>query len=138
MSILTSDADIAALLGRVKRIALVGASANPARAAHGVTAFLLEKGFAVVPVNPSLEGQELQGQRVVASIADAGSVDMIDVFRNADAVPGIVDEAIAAGVSALWLQKGVVHEEAAARASAAGIDVVMDRCPKIEMRRLGL
>lgn len=138
MSMLTTDKEIAALLGRVKRIALVGASANPARPAHGVTAFLLEKGFTVVPVNPALEGQELLGQRVVASIASAGSVDMVDVFRNADAVPGIVEEAIAAGVPAIWLQLGVIHEEAAKRAAEAGIDVVMDRCPKIEMRRLGL
>lgn len=138
MSMLTTDKEIAALLGRVKRIALVGASANPARPAHGVMAFLLEKGFTVVPVNPALEGQELLGQRVVASIASAGSVDMVDVFRNADAVPGIVEEAIAAGVPAIWLQLGVIHEEAAKRAAEAGIDVVMDRCPKIEMRRLGL
>lgn len=138
MSILTSDADIAALLGRVKRIALVGASANPARAAHGVMAFLLEKGFDVVPVNPGLVGQDLLGQPVVASIAEAGKLDMIDVFRSVEAVPGIVDEAIAAGVPAIWLQLGVVHGAAAAQAVEAGIDVVMDRCPKVEMRRLGL
>lgn len=138
MSMLTGDAEIAGLLRRVKRIALVGASANPARASYGVMAFLLERGFAVVPVNPGLAGQDLLGQRVVASIAEAGAVDMIDVFRSSDAVPGIVEEAIAAGAGAVWLQLGVVHEAAAARAVAAGLDVVMDRCPKIEMRRLGL
>lgn len=138
MSLLTTGAEIASLLGRVKRIALVGASDNPARPAHGVMVYLLQKGFAVVPVNPGLVGQDLLGQRVVASITDAGSVDMVDVFRNADAVPGIVEEAIAAAVPALWLQLGVVHDAAAAQAAAAGIDVVMDRCPKIEMRRLKL
>ncbi len=138
MSLITTDAEIAGLLGRVKRIALVGASANPARAAHGVMTFLLKHGYDVVPVNPALAGQSLLGQQVVASIADAGAVDMVDVFRNADAVPGIVDECIAVGAPALWLQLGVVHEAAAARAVAAGMDVVMDRCPKQEIARLRL
>jgi hypothetical protein len=138
MSLLTTDAEIAGLLARVKRIALVGASANPARAAHGVMNFLLKRGYDVVPVNPTLAGETLLGQQVVASIAEAGAIDMVDVFRNADAVPGIVDEALAAGVKALWLQLGVVHEDAAARAAAGGMDVVMDRCPKQEIARLGL
>lgn len=138
MSHLTSDQHIAALLRRVKRIALVGASANPARPAHEVMGFLLKRGFDVVPVNPGLAGQELLGQRVVASIAQAGDVDMVDVFRSADAVPGLVDETIAAGIGAIWLQIGVVHEEAAARAALAGLDVVMDRCPKQELQRLNL
>lgn len=138
MSLLTSDAEITGLLARVKRIALVGASSNPARASHGVMRFLLKHGYDVVPVNPALAGQDLLGQTVVASIADAGPVDMIDVFRDAAAVPAIVDEALATGAPALWLQLGVVHEEAAARAAAAGLDVVMDRCPKQEIARLGL
>jgi predicted CoA-binding protein len=139
MSLLTSDADIAALLGRAKRIALIGASDNPARAAHGVMQFLLARGAEVAPVNPGLAGQDLLGQRVVASLAEIeGPIDMVDVFRRADAVPAIVDEAIAAGAHAIWLQLGVVHDVAAARAVAAGLDLVMDRCPKIEVGRLGL
>jgi hypothetical protein len=138
MSLLTSDAEIASLLARVKRIALVGASSNPARASYEVMRFLLKRGYDVVPVNPALAGQVLLGQTVVASIADAGAVDMVDVFRNADAVPAIVDEALAASAPALWLQLGVVHEEAAARAAAASMDVVMDRCPKQEIARLKL
>ncbi len=135
MTLLTTNAEVAALLRSVKRIALVGASANPARASHEVMAFLLAKGFDVVPVNPGLVGQDLLGQRVMKSIAEAGMVDMVDVFRSIDAVPAIVDETIAAGVGALWMQLGVVHEAAAARAVAAGLTVVMDRCPKIELCR---
>jgi len=139
MSMIADDAGIAALLGRVRRIALVGASANPARASHGVMKFLLARGHEVVPVNPGLAGQDLLGHRVAASLGEIeGRVDMVDVFRQSDAVPGIVEEAIAMGAGALWLQLGVVHEEAAARAVAAGLDVVMDRCPAIEVRRLGL
>lgn len=138
MSLLATDTEIAGLLRRVKRIALVGASANPSRPSHGVMAFLLQHGFEVVPVNPGLAGQSLLGQTVVATLADAGPVDMADIFRSADAVPALVEEAIASGVPALWLQLGVIHHEAAARATAAGLDVVMDKCPKIEMRRLGM
>ena len=139
MSLLSTDAGIAALLGRVTRIALVGASDNPARAAHGVMRFLLARGYEVVPVNPMLAGQDLLGQRVLAALADIeGRIDMVDVFRRADAVPEIVEEAIAVGAGAIWMQLGVVHDAAAARAVTAGLDVVMDRCPKIEMARLGL
>jgi predicted CoA-binding protein len=138
VSLLTQDADIAALLGRARRIALVGASDNPSRAAHGVMKFLLARGHQVVPVNPALAGQTLLGQPVVASLAEAGPIDLVDVFRRADAVPAIVEEAISAGAKALWLQLGVVHEAATARAVAAGLDVVVDRCPKIEAARLGL
>lgn len=139
MSLLTADAAIAALLMRARRIALVGASDKPDRAAHGVMRFLLARGHEVVPVNPALAGQTLLGQRVVASLAEVGGrIDMVDVFRRAEAVPEIVEAAIAAGAAAIWLQLGVVHEAAAARAVAAGLDVVMDRCPAIEVRRLGL
>ncbi|WP_439534150.1 CoA-binding protein [Polymorphobacter sp.] len=138
MSLLTSDEEIAGLLGRVKRIALVGASDNPGRAAHGVMKFLLARGYEVVPVNPTLAGQTLLGQPVLASLADAGPVDMVDVFRRSDALPAIVEEAIAAKAGALWTQLGVVNDEALARAVAAGLDVVVDRCPKIEVARLGL
>jgi predicted CoA-binding protein len=138
VSLLTQDEDIAALLGRARRIALIGASDNPARAAHGVMKFLLARGHQVFPVNPALAGQMLLGQRVVVSLAEAGRIDMVDVFRRAEAVPAIVEEAIAAGAQALWLQLGIRHEAATARALAAGLDVVVDRCPKIEAARLGL
>jgi predicted CoA-binding protein len=138
VSLLTQDEEIAALLGRARRIALIGASDNPARAAHGVMKFLLARGHQVVPVNPALAGQKLLGQPVVASLAEAGRIDMVDVFRRAEAVPAIVEEAIAAGAPALWLQLGIRHEAATARAVAAGLDVVVDRCPKIEAARLGL
>ena len=139
MSLLSADTEIAALLGRARRIALVGASDKPDRAAYGVMRFLLARGHEVVPVNPLLAGQDLLGQRVVASLDEVGGpIDMVDVFRRADAVPDIVEVAIAAGAGAIWLQLGVVHEAAAARAVAAGLDVVMDRCPAIETRRLGL
>jgi len=139
VSLLSADTEIAALLGRARRIALVGASDKPDRAAYGVMRFLLARGHEVVPVNPLLAGQDLLGQRVVASLDEVGGpIDMVDVFRRADAVPDIVEVAIAAGAGAIWLQLGVVHEAAAARAVAAGLDVVMDRCPAIESRRLGL
>jgi predicted CoA-binding protein len=139
VSLLTADAEIAALLMQARRIALLGASDKPDRAAYGVMRFLLARGHEVVPVNPALAGQALLGQRVVVSLAEVGGrIDMVDVFRRADAVPEIVEEAIAAGAAAIWLQLGVVHEAAAARAVAAGLDVVMDRCPVIEARRLGL
>lgn len=133
------DSTIAALLGRVRRIALVGASANPERPSHRVMKFLQAQGYRVTPVNPGLAGQRLLGEDVVARLADvAGTVDMVDIFRAAEAVPGIVDEAIAIGAGAVWMQLAIRHEEAAATAHAAGLAVVMDRCPAIEIPRLGL
>jgi hypothetical protein len=134
--LLARDDEIDALLTRTRRIALVGASANPARASYAVMGFLLTRGFDVVPVNPALAGETLLGKTVAATIAEVGPVDMVDVFRKAEAVPEIVEAAIAAKVPALWLQLGVIHDAAAARAVAAGMDVVMDRCPKIEILRL--
>ena len=115
-----------------RRIALVGASANPGRPSHGVMRFLLDRGFTVVPVNPGLAGQTLLGQRVVATLAEAAPLDMVDVFRASEHVAGIADGAIGLGARTLWLQLGVIDEAAAARARAAGLRVVMDRCPKIE------
>lgn len=136
---LSADADIAALLRRTRRIALVGASAKPERASNEVMRVLLDHGYDVVPVNPGLAGQSIHGQTVAASIADVvPPADMIDVFRDSAAVSGIVDEAIAAGAQSIWLQLGVIDADAAARAEAAGLVVVMDRCPKIELRRLGV
>ncbi|WP_428375944.1 CoA-binding protein [Lichenicoccus sp.] len=115
-----------------RRIALVGASANPARPSHGVMRFLLARGFTVVPVNPGLAGQLLLGQPVVSLLADAAPLDMVDVFRASGHVAGIAGEAIRLGARTLWLQLGVIDEAAAATARAAGLRVVMDRCPKIE------
>ncbi|WP_138933612.1 CoA-binding protein [Roseovarius arcticus] len=127
------------ILQRTRRIALVGASANPARPSHGVMRFLLNAGYDVVPVNPGLAGQTLLGQKVAASLADIdGDIDMIDIFRRPEHVPAIVDEALATfpDLQTIWMQIGVVHDEAAEVARARGVDVVMDRCPAIERPRL--
>lgn len=136
---LTADSDIADLLRRTRRIALVGASAKPERPSNGVMKALLDHGYDVVPVNPGLAGQSIHGRTVVATLADVSPpADMIDVFREPAAVPAIADAAIALGASSIWLQLGVTDELSAARAEAAGLSVVMDRCPKIELRRLGV
>lgn len=136
---LTADAEIAALLAATHSIALVGASDRPDRAAHQVMAALLAHGYRVIPVNPVLAGQTILGQTVVASLADiAEPIDMVDVFRRSEFVAEVVDDAIAAGAKSLWTQLGVIDHAAAARAQAAGLAVVMDRCPKIEIKRLGL
>ena len=122
-----TDDLIRRLLGGMKRIAIVGLSDKPARASHGIARFLQGWGFEVVGVNPVLD--EVLGIKVYPSLADVpGPVDVVDVFRRSDAVPSIVDAAIARGDKALWLQEGVVHEEAATRAREAGLDVIQDRC----------
>ena len=135
-----SDATLRRILTGVRTIALVGASANPNRPSHRVMAFLKSKGFRVIPVNPGLAGQDLMGEAVRARVQDiAEAVDMVDVFRTPDQVPPVVADAIAkGGVRVLWMQLGIRNEEAAAAAEAAGMEVVMDRCPAIEMPRLGL
>ena len=136
---LTADADIARLLEETRTLALVGASDRPDRAAFEVMGMLLAQGYHVIPVNPQLAGQVIHGQTVVAQLADiAEPIDMVDVFRRSEFVSGVVDEAIAVGARAVWTQLGVIDPVAAARAEAAGLDVVMDRCPKIEIRRLEL
>lgn len=133
------DARIAAILRRVRTVAVVGASSNPQRPSHEVMRFLQEKGFSVIPVNPGLAGQRLLGEPVLARLEDANPApDMVDVFRAPDQAGAVVDAAVARGVGVVWLQLGVIDEAAAARARAAGVDVVMDRCPKIEWARLGL
>lgn len=136
---LTEDRDIAQLLMETRTIALAGASDRPERAAHEVMGVLLAHGYHVIPVNPVLAGQTIHGQTVVATLADVGTpIDMVDVFRRSEFVAGVVDEAIAVGAKAVWTQLGVIDEAAAARAEAAGLKMVMDRCPKIELRRLGV
>jgi uncharacterized protein len=133
-----SDDTIRRLLTTTRRIALVGASMKPWRASHEVMRFLLKHGFDVTPVNPLLAGQTLHGRTVVARLEDAAPLEMVDVFRNTSHAGTLVDEAIRLGASSIWMQLGVVDQDAAARAQAAGITVVMDRCPVIEDRRLHL
>lgn len=135
------DAYLTEILTSVRRIALVGASNRPDRPAFYVARFLEERGYEVLPVNPGLAGQTIDGRLVHAALSDiAGPIDMVDVFRNVAAVPGIVDAvlALAATPKVLWLQLGIRDDASAAAAEAAGIKVVMDRCPAIEVPRLGL
>lgn len=130
------DERIRAVLAGMKRIAVVGLSARQDRASHGIARFLVDKGFDVVGVNPVLD-EPVLGLPVYAELADVpGTVDVVDVFRRSDAVPGIVDQAIARGDACVWLQEGVVHEEAADRARRAGLEVVSDRCIYQEWLRL--
>lgn len=126
------------ILTSTRRIAVVGLSRKPERPSFGVAAFLIGKGFDVVGVNPGLTGQTVLGRAVLQSLAEAGSLDMVDIFRASDAAGAVVDEAIAQGARTVWMQLGVWDAAAAARAEAAGLRVVMDRCPAIEWQRLGL
>lgn len=129
---------IRTILTTTRRIAVVGASNKPDRASNSVLRFLVQRGFDVVGVNPGLAGQTLHGAPVVASLDEAGTLDMVDVFRASDQAGPVVEAAIRLGARTVWMQLGVINEAAAAQARAAGLAVVMDRCPLIEWHRLGL
>jgi predicted CoA-binding protein len=135
------DETIRAILTEVKTIALVGWSPKPDRPSHRVAAFLAAKGYRVIPVNPGQAGATALGERVRASLSDIeGKVDMVDIFRRSEEVGAVVDEALDCfpGLGAIWMQLGVEDVQAAERAQSRGVRVVMNRCPAIEIPRLGL
>lgn len=134
-----TEAYLRNILKNARTIAVVGASDNPQRASYDVAQFLVDKGYDVIPVNPNLAGKEVHGRTAVASLRDIGRpIDIVDIFRRPEHVPPVVDEAIEVGARAVWMQIGVVHDEAARKAQAAGLDVVMNRCLKIELSVLNL
>ena len=136
---LTSPDDIAHLLRNARTIALVGASDSPDRPSFGVMKFLQDQGYRVIPVNPRITGEHVHGEYVWRELSQIGEpIDIVDIFRRSDQVGPIVDQAIEVGAKAVWMQLGVEDSAAAARAEAAGLKVVMNRCPKIEFARLGL
>jgi len=129
------DEDIADILRRYRRVAVVGLSKDPAKASHRVAAYLIENGYDVVPVNPSCD--EVLGRRCHPDLRSVpGRIDVVDIFRPAADVPPIVADAIAIGARAVWMQQGIVNNEAAERAASAGLRVVMNRCMMVEHRRV--
>src|SRR5688500_5906623 len=136
---LTTDAEIHELLAATRTIAMVGASDRPDRPSWGVMRFLQEWGYRVIPVNPTITGEHVHGEYVWRELSQIGEpIDIVDIFRRPIAAGEAVDKAIAVGAKAVWMQLGVINQDAAARAEAAGLKVVMDRCPAIEIPRLGL
>jgi predicted CoA-binding protein len=136
---LTHDDDIRDLLGTTRTIALIGASDRPDRPSNRVMATLQAHGYRVIPVNPQITGEHVHGEFVWRDLSQIGEpIDMVDIFRRAEAAGEAVDQAIAAGAKSVWLQLGVINHAAAARAEAAGLRVVMDRCPAIEIPRLNV
>lgn len=133
--LITADTELKRLFETVRTIAVVGCSPRPERPGHYVAKYLQDLGYRIIPVNP---GQtEILGEKCYASLRDiAEPVDMVDCFRRAEDIPPVVEDAIAIGAKFVWMQLGIVNEEAAQRAIAAGIEVVMDRCPKIDYPRL--
>ncbi len=125
------------LLERAKTIAVVGASPEPWRPSFGVMRYLQRAGYRIIPVNPTALGQSVHGEPIVGSLKDVSEkVDLVDIFRRPEAVPQAVEDAIAAGAPAVWMQLGIRHDAACARAEAAGLDVVMNRCISVEHSRL--
>jgi len=136
---LTRDEDIAELLNGARTIAMVGASDRPDRPSHRVMKILQDHGYRVLPVNPEITGEHIHGEYVWRELSQIGEpIDIVDIFRRPEAAGEAVSQAIAVGAKAVWMQKGVINEQAAAEAEAAGLKVVMDRCPAIEIPRLGL
>lgn len=132
-----TDESLAALFRRVRTIALVGASHKPERPSFKVLEFLIAEGYQVTPVNPGLAGQQLQEQTVVASLSDIEhSIDMVDVFRDASALPGVLADTLAIGAPALWTQLDIRHADAERDAIEHGLDLVVDKCPLQELPRL--
>lgn len=136
---ITEPQDIADLLAETRTIALIGISDKPNRASYSVMAFLQDHGYRVLPVNPQIAGEHVHGEFVWGQLSDIGvPIDMVDIFRRSEVAGEAVDDAIAAGAKSVWMQIGVIDDAAAARAEAAGLKVVMDRCPAIEIPRLGV
>ena len=136
---LTRDEDIAELLTNARTIAVVGASDRPGRPSYGVMRVLQSHGYRVFPVNPLITGEHVHGEYVWRELSQIGEpIDIVDIFRRPEAAGEAVDQAIFVGAKAVWMQIGVINPEAAARAEAAGLQVVMDRCPAIEIPRLGV
>jgi len=136
---LTTDDDIRALLANARTIALVGLSDRPERASNQVMAALQTHGYRVLPINPRITGEHVHGEFVWREMAQLGDpIDIVDIFRRSDEVGPVVDQAIAAGAGAIWMQLGVIDPVAAAKAEAAGLKVVMDRCTRTELVRLGV
>ncbi len=136
---LTRDDDIKTLLEGARTIAMVGASDRPDRPSYRVMAFLQAHGYRVIPVNPQITGEHIHGEFVFRDLHQLGdAIDIVDIFRRSDAAGDAVDEAIAIGAKAVWMQLGVIDNAAAARAEAAGLKVVMDRCPAIDIPRMGV
>lgn len=136
---INDEHEIRELLGQPRRIAVVGASPNPSRASNEVLGFLVAQGHDVIAVNPGHAGGTIHGAPVVATLANVEPpAEIVDIFRNSEDAGQAVDEAIVHGAKAVWMQLGVINEPAARRADAAGLTVVMDRCPAIEIPRLGL
>lgn len=136
---MTDDDGIRTLLQDTRTIALIGASDRPDRPSYRVMATLQAHGYRVIPVNPQITGEHIHGEFVFRDLSQIGEpIDLVDIFRRPEAAGEAVDEAIAAGAKAVWMQLGVVNEDAARRAEEAGLTVVMDRCPAIEIPRLGV
>ena len=136
---LTRDEDIAELLANARTIAVIGASDRPSRPSYGVMKFLQERGYRTIPVNPQITGEHVLGEFVWRELAQIGvPIDIVDIFRRSEVAAEAVEQAIFVGAKAVWMQIGVIDQEAALKAEAAGLKVVMDRCPKIEIARLGV